>query len=197
VVWVYAPGLIGQTLDAGNCLDVTGLRLKLLLDKAPLQVEIGMRGADVLAGVPRGLAYGTENKIGPVLVGDDPDAEVLGELYGFGAPGLICREIAGVQTYFSAAPKLPATLLRAIAARAGAHIYNEQDDITYVNRSFVGLHTPRAGQRTFCFQEPTDLYDVYRDQIVATSALEVTLDLPARHSALYFRGSRQDWMRHL
>jgi hypothetical protein len=175
-------------------LDVTGLRLKLLQDKAPLQVEIGMRGADLLAGVPCGLAYGTENKIGPVLVGDDPHAEVLGELYGFGAPGLICREIAGVQTYFSAAPKLPAALLRAIAARAGAHIYNEQDDITYVNRSFVGLHTPRAGRRTLRFATPTDLYDVYREEMVARGARTVTLELPARHSSLFFRGTHQEWV---
>ncbi|UCC64478.1 MAG: hypothetical protein JSV36_05315, partial [Anaerolineae bacterium] len=195
--WVYAPGLIGETLDVGNCLDVTGLRLKLLKDKAPLQVEIRVRGADALLGLSSGLRYGTERKIGPVLVGDDPDAAVLGELYGFGEPGLIRKEMDGLQTYFSAAPKLPAVLLRAIAADAGVHVYNEQDDITYVNRSFVGLHTPRAGQRTLRFQEPTDLYDVYCEEAVATNALEVTLCLPARYSALYFRGSREEWECHL
>jgi beta-galactosidase len=193
VVWVYAPGLIKETLDVRNCLDVTGLRLRLLKDKAPLQVEIGACGAEALAGLPSGLRYGTERKIGPVLVGEDPEAEVLGELYGFGEPGLIRQEVGGIQTYFSSAPRLPAVLLRAIAAQAGVHIYNEQDDITYVNRSFIGLHTPQSGPRTLRFPAPVDLYDVYQEQVVAANARTVTLDLPARHSALYFRGSRKVW----
>jgi hypothetical protein len=193
VVWVYAPALLGESLDVQNCWDVIGLRLKLLRDKAPLQVEIGARGAELLVGLPSGLRYGTERKIGPVLVGDDPDVEVLGELHGFGEPGLIRKKVGGVQTYWSAAPRLSAGLLRAIAAQAGVHIYNEQDDITYVNRSFIGLHTPRSGQRVLRFPSPTDLYDVYHKEVLATKALEVTLDLPARHSALYFRGTKQEW----
>jgi hypothetical protein len=119
----------------------------------------------------------------------------LGELYGFGAPGLIAKRIGAVRAYFSAAPKLPAALVRSIAARAGVHIYNEQDDVTYVNRSFVGLHTPRSGQRTLRFPQPTNLYEVYSKEVVARNALEVTLDLPARHSALYFCGTEEEWTR--
>jgi hypothetical protein len=64
-----------------------------------------------------------------------------------------------------------------------------------VNRSFVGLHTPRSGQRTLRFPAPSDLYDVYHQEVVATNALQVTLDLPARYSALYFRGTREEWER--
>jgi hypothetical protein len=100
-----------------------------------------------------------------------------------------------VRNYYSSAPCLPADLLRAIAARAGMHIYNDSDDVTYVNRSFVGLHTPRSGKRVLRFRKPTSLYDVYAQRQVATSRTSVTLDLPARRTVLYFRGDAQQWRR--
>jgi beta-galactosidase len=193
IVWVYAPGLLGETLDVERCAQITGLKLGMLRDKGPLQVEIGDVGAGLLPGLARGLRYGTENKIGPVLHGADPQAEVLGELYGYGQPGLIRKGIDGVDVYYSAAPRLPEQLLRAMAIRAGVHIYDSQDDGLYINRSFMGLHTARAGRRTLDIPAPSTLYDVYRDEVVARDARHVELELPARYSALYFRGTREAW----
>jgi hypothetical protein len=197
LVWVYAPGIAagppGSPLDARHSAELTGLRLEMLADKAPLQVQITEHGADVLTALYPGTSYGTRNKIGPVLVGADPEAEVLGELYGFGRPGLIRKRVRGAWAYYSAAPLLPAVLLREIAAQSGVHVYNDRDDVTYVNRSFIGLHTPRAGPRVLRFPEPVDLYDVYEERTVATGATEVSVDLPARHSVLYFIGTREEW----
>lgn len=193
VIWVYAPGLIGDALDVGRCADLTGIRLGLLRDKGPLQVEINGHGAQALNGLYPGQKYGTENKIGPVLYADDPGAEILGELYGYGQAGLVRKTVNGLQAYYSAAPKLPAELLRAVAAQASVHLYDSADDGLYVNRSFLGLHTARSGGRTLRFPAPANLYDVYRDVEVAREAVEVALDLPARYSALYFRGTRDEW----
>lgn len=201
IVWVYAPGIVGTALDGKDSLDVTGMKLKLLFDRSSLHVEIGPLGEQALPGVHQGWRYGTDgvmanstaNKLGPVMIGDDPDATTLGMLYGFGEPGLIAKARGGVQTYFSSAPKLPDWLLRGIAAKAGVHIYNQQDDAMYVNKSFVGIHTPRAGTRMLRFPAPVSLFDVYNEKTVATGVTEVALDLPARHSGLYFLGTEQQW----
>jgi beta-galactosidase len=201
IVWVYAPGIVGSALDGRDSFEVTGMKLKLLFDRSSLNVEIGPLGEKALPGVQQGWKYGTEgvmanstaNKIGPVMVGDDPAATSLGTLYGFGEPGLIAKAKGGVQTYFSSAPKLPEWLLRAIATKAGVHIYNQQDDAMYVNRSFVGIHTPRAGKRTIRFPAPVTLFDVYNRKIVANGVKEVALDLPARYTGLYFIGTEQQW----
>lgn len=193
IVWVYAPGIVGKALDGADSEAVTGIKLKLLLDKSPLNVEIAAAGQKLLPGVAQGWKYGTANKLGPVMVSQDPTATTLGSLYGFGEPGLVVKPQGGVETYFSSAPMLPDWLLRSIARKAGVHIYNAQDDALYVNRSFVGIHTPKAGRRILRFPEPVDLFDVYAGKQVARRAREVVLDLPARRSALYFRGTREQW----
>jgi hypothetical protein len=202
-VWVYAPGIVGDALDGKDSLAVTGIKLKLLFDRSPLHVEIGPLGERDLPGVRQGWTYGTDavtanstaNKIGPVMVGDDPSATVLGELYGFGQPGLITKVVNGASSYFSSAPKLPAWLLRGIARKAGVHIYNLQDDALYLNKSFLGIHTARSGKRVIRFPAPVSLFDVYAEKTIASGASQVALDLPARRSALYFLGTEQQWAR--
>jgi beta-galactosidase len=193
VVWVYAPGYVGETLDANGCFDLTGIKLKSLNDQSPLHVEISAEGEEFLNGVTAGSMYGTSNKIGPVIVSDDPSVEVLGTLYGLGEQGLVTKVVDGVQVYFSAAPKISAKVLRSIAEKAEIHIYGTDEDVLYVNRSFVGIHTPRTGKRTIKFPKPTDLYDVYNKRAVSKQATKVMLDLPARHSAIYFKGTKKDW----
>jgi hypothetical protein len=106
---------------------------------------------------------------------------------------LIAKAVNGVQTYFSSAPKLPDWLLRSIAKKAGVHIYDSQDDALYVNKSFLGIHTPKAGKRVLRFPARVSLFDVYAKKSIANSVSEVTLDLPARYSALYFLGTEQQW----
>jgi hypothetical protein len=156
-------------------------------------VEISANGQKFLPGVTAGSLYGTSVKIGPIIVGDDPSVEVLGSLYGVEEQGLITKKIDGVQVYFSAAPMLSSPVLKGIAQKAGVHLYGSGDDVLYVNRSFIGIHTSRPGKRTLHFPKPVDLYDVYNDKTIATKAKEVALDLPVRYSALYFMGAKQEW----
>jgi beta-galactosidase len=201
VVWVYAPGILGDAIDGKNSFAATGMKLKLLFDRTSLHVEMGPDGAKSLPGVQQGWRYGTDavagnstsNKIGPIMVGDDPAAATLGVLYGVGEPGLIEKTVNGAQAYFSSAPKLPDWLLRGIAAKAGVHIYNAQDDALYVNKSFLGIHTPTAGKRTIHFPAPVSVYDTYKRKTIAHAVTQVTLDLPARYSGLFFLGTEQEW----
>lgn len=189
IVWVYAAGLIGESLDARNCEALTGIPVRMSADKGPLEVVLNGR----LSGVPAGARYGTERKIGPVLLADDPEAEVLGELYGYGGAGLVRKPQRGMMTYWSGAPKLSAVVLRQIAIEAGVHIYSWSEDSLYVNRSFIGLQAATDGRRTLYFEEPTDLYDPYHDHVVAQAANSVGLDMSARQSLLLFRGGRDVW----
>jgi hypothetical protein len=193
LVWIYAPGLLGAALDGKGSYSLTGIKLKLLFDTSPLQVDIDAAGVEALPGLTRGWRYGTENKLGPVMVGDDPEATVLGRLFGYGEPGLVVKRVNGAQAYFSSAPKLPDWLLRSIATKAGVHIYDPQDDVLYVNKSFLGIQATRPGRRTLRFPAPVDLFDLRAGKTIAQRATSVTLDLPVRYSGLYFLGSEQKW----
>ncbi|MBN1290443.1 MAG: hypothetical protein JXB48_01270, partial [Candidatus Latescibacteria bacterium] len=193
IVWVYAPGYIGETPDVKGCYDLTGIKLKSLNDKSPLHVEISENGQKLLPGVTAGSSYGTAMKIGPIIVGDDPSAEVLGTLYGVEEQGLITKEINGVQVYFSAAPTISQLVLRGIARKAGIHIFASGDDVFYMNRSFLGIHTSRPGKHTLMFPKPTDLYDVYNGKVIAAGETKVNLDIPIRRTLLMFVGTKQEW----
>ena len=193
-LWVYAPGYAGSTLDVTGCRDLTGLKIGLQDMECPLQVKITENGSQILPGVKKGMMYGTSNTLGPLLYGDDPSADVLGLLYGHGLPGLITKEIDGIQVYYSAAPKLSSPVIRGIALRAGVHIYNLRDDVLYANTSFISLHTAEAGARTIRLPKKTCLYDVYNEKEIARDVSKVTIDLPVRHTVLYFLGTLEEWV---
>ena len=193
IVWVYAPGLMSDKADVANCENLTGIRLKMLRDKSPLQIEINDKGHEMFPVLYKGFQYGTPYKIGPVLVADDPSAQILGMLYGYDLPGLVYKEIKGVQTYYTASTKLSHQLLRAIAGKAGVHIYNDTDDGTYVNKSFISVHAIRNGRHTLTFPAPVNLYDVYNNKVIATGAKQVSIELPVRTTGMYFIGTQQEW----
>ncbi len=199
LLWVYAPGYVNhKTLDVKSCFYLTGMQLATLEGESQLQVIINSKGSDYLPGVEKDMTYGVQeggarNLVGPVFYGDDPSAEVLGLLYGHDLPGLITKNIAGVQVYYSAAPQISSAVLRGIATNAGVHIYNINDDVLYANNSFIALHTATAGQRSLNFPQKTSLYDVYRDIEIAQDVRQIIVDLPVRESFLYFRGTKYQW----
>lgn len=203
VLWVYAPGFAGETLNTNGCFEVTGLRIGVQEKFGPLQVAISKNGASQLPSVQEGITYGMENTLtgrlanmqGPLFYGDDPSADVLGLLYGHDLPGLIRKNINGTDVYYSAAPKICAQVLRGIAANAGVHIYNYNDDVMYFNSSFLAIHTAEAGMRTIRLPRKTGVYDVYNDKVITMNAVKFDVDLPVRNTAIYFLGTEQEWKK--
>lgn len=193
ILWVYAPGFSGKSLDLKQCFDLTGLKLGMEEKSGPLEVEITSEGMGQLSGLSQKETYGTKNEIGPIFYGDDSSATVLGTLKVNGKPGLITKTINGIQVYYSAAPLLSASFLRAIAKNSGVHIYNIKDEVLYVNNSFISLHTNEADTRTIVLPKTTDVYDVYEKRTIATNTREITLQLPAKHTVIYFLGSKEEW----
>jgi beta-galactosidase len=193
ILWVYAPGLMTNKVDVSNCRNITGINLKLFNIISPLQIEINEKGNQFFPSLYKGFKYGTQYKIAPILAVDDPTVQVLGTIFGLDEAGLVYKSIKGVQTYYSASTKLSGELLRAIALKSGVHIYNDTDDGTYVNKSFISIHTSRGGKRTLFFLKPVSLYDVYNDKAVANNKKEVVIDLPVRTTAIYFMGTKEEW----
>jgi hypothetical protein len=73
------------------------------------------------------------------------------------------------------------------------HIYNNIDDGTYVNKSFVSIHTVRGGKRTLSFPSPVNLYDVYNDKTIVRNSKKVTIDLPVKTTVIYYLGTEEQW----
>ena len=149
-LWIYAPGYIRDRPGLENMEDLTGIRFGLGEQPWGPLVHITDFDHPVTRDLPRDLSWGTNNKLAPIFHVDDPDARVLGEVvYSQGncRPGFAVKEFPDWRSVYSAAPNLPAPVLRGIARSAGVHIYSDAGDVLYANRSLVGVHTLSGGRR--------------------------------------------------
>jgi beta-galactosidase len=196
LVWLYGAGFAGETsLDVKGCTDLTGIKMEMRAEAGPLLVQMTDEGACTLHCGKADSVYGSKNDIGPLLYPSDPDAAVLGIMQGRGVPGLVLKNIDGVDVYYSAAPTLPGSALRGIAARAGVHVYSDQNDVLYANKSFLSIYAVNAGVRHIRLPRRTDVYDVYNDTTVAKHILTFDVALSAQHTVLYFLGSAAEWKK--
>jgi hypothetical protein len=101
-------------------------------------------------------------------------------------PGFALKALDGWTSIYSAAPNLPAPVLRSLARFAGAHIYNDAGDVIYANRDLLAIHTISGGSRVLRLPgAATEVVDLYEGKTVArnTSAFEV--ELPPASTAFY------------
>ena len=91
--------------------------------------------------------------------------------------------------WYSAAPNLPAPLLRGIARSAGVHLYNEQGDVLTASRDLLAVHTTAGGRREFRLPSKVEVvYDLYRGRQIARGADRFSVDMPPVSSALWYTG---------
>ena len=117
LVFFYAPGLYREgKLDPAAMTDLTGIKLRMTTVSTELRVKL--RGGHPLTDGLEKVAYGV-GQTSPTCYADDPAATVLGTLPD-GRAGLVIKPQGGWTAIFSAAPLLPASLLRRIARLGGA-----------------------------------------------------------------------------
>ncbi len=185
LLWLYAPGFIWQDRLSENWAErnpaegdpmeaLTGIRIRYAMREAPLKVRLG-----------DGTRYGVDAPVGPVFWVEDEHAAVWGTLEGVEQPGLVVKEMPEWRSVYSAAPCLPAKLLRRLAAEAGVHIYTDQDDIVYGHQQLLGVCVDRGGVRTIRLPKTCDVYDLYEQRQVARGVTSFDIDLPAKQTGLY------------
>jgi hypothetical protein len=59
---------------------------------------------------------------------------------------------------------------------AGVHIFNDQDDVLYVNKSLICLHAKDRGSRILRFPTTVRLWDALEDEPIAISAKDSRQD---------------------
>jgi hypothetical protein len=188
-LWIYAPGYLKDGPGLDNMEELTGLRFGLGEQPWGPLVHITDFGHPITRDLARDLAWGTNGKLAPIFHVDDPAARVLGEVvYSQGncRPGFAVKELPGWRSVYSAAPNLPAPVLRAVARWAGVHIYSDDGDVLYANRSLLGVHTLGGGARTFRLpRRAATVVDLFTDRTLAREADSFEVVLEPRSTALY------------
>jgi len=188
-LWIYAPGFIKDLPGLENMEELTGIRFGLGEQPWGPLVHITDFGHPITRGLGRDTVWGTNSKLAPLFHVDDPDARVLGEVvYSQGncRPGFAAKELPAWRSVYSAAPNLPADVLRAIARWAGVHIYSDDGDVFYANRSFLGVHTLAGGERTIRLpRRVPGVADLLAGKVIARDTAEIRVVLEPRSTALY------------
>ena len=222
-LYFYAPGLVGEDLSAERMERLTGIRLvlderdglvRVRVDPgvggtagwhghAPLRgheskesQELGRGTArDQAAPLPaeREIEYGLTEPLAPVVYADDPQAECLGRLIGSDRAGLVRKRVGRGTAIFSAAPAMPAELLRRLASEAGVHIYADGAEVVYANRSFLAVCASPGARVRLRLPARQHLYDLFEEKEVALPDGAGALPPSGDGVSIFFRGRRKEW----
>ncbi len=192
-VWIYAPGYIDKDCSLANMTDLTGITFGSNDHPWGPLINLIDISHPITRGLPQDLTWGTNSLLGPVFHVADDAAKTLGNVvYSQGRcrPGFVVKEFPEWKSVYSAAPGLPAPVLRGIARYAGVHIYNDQGDTLYATPNLLTVHTAAGGERTFSLPGVVEMvYDLYAQKVVAEGTDQFKVNLPAASTTMYFTGS--------
>ncbi len=199
VLWCYAPGLFnGANASVEAMRELTGIRLTRAErpDRVRARIALTEDGAQLGAKNPVQRAARSEGSVIaisrtaalPGVIGhehvwvqavsvDDPQAVVLGHIEGRKDVALAMKRLKRWTSVYTLNPVLPAVFLRALARRAGVHLYNDRDDTLYASRNYFTLNADSAGERTLRFPEPVNLFDPYTGETIAGGVTEFIRNL--------------------
>jgi hypothetical protein len=124
-------------------------------------------------------------RISPRFYCDDPKADVLGKLTGIDKPGLVVKKQPGGWTsVYSAAPILPAALLRNILRSAGGHIYSTANDVVSADKNSLCIYAPAGGMRIVRLPKKSRVVDILENKVLADGASEFPLTIAPNDAVL-------------
>ena len=173
-------------------MELTGFKLRLLSSHHRMLVQI----EEGLGPIRQEGLMGRNYYVAPAFYVVDPDAETWGYFFTTGGTGLAYKQVNGAKCVYCSVGPMDGAVVRDIARWAGVHVYIDSDDVSYFSRSFIGIHTWKAGVRRLELPTQGPLYEVMTDTSYAAAETQV-LDLAAKSTALYFRGSKQQWQELL
>ena len=175
-IYIYAAGAIDRTIGGRTAKQLTGIAIARLRGKGPLQVAL-----------PE-ATYGTRTALAPRFACTIGPADILAFLAGTHYGGLAqWRSDQGIVVW-SAAPNIPAGILRDLALDAGVHLYADAGDAIYACADLVGIRASAAGPRKVYLREPADVYDAFTGKLLQRATDEVTLKMEAGETRLLYIG---------
>jgi hypothetical protein len=176
-LWIYAAGGIDATIGGRGIKDLTGVTAAVKLDKGPLQVRVSGREGT--------YTYGASQPLWPRFVGLDSQGEARGVLVGTTQGGLISHQWGTFRSVWSAAPHLPASLLRELAREAGVHLYAEGGEGVYACEGLLGVRVPAAGRRTLRFPVGVEMQEARQGTALGRNLKELEIEAEAGEVRLY------------
>ncbi len=205
LAWVWSAGAVGDgLLSPGLASELVGIDLQwqpqgsrfFLAPRAALRGDLGIERIAGYFGWGGGGQMPDRDislQFGPLFTIRDPEAVILADYADVPEPAMAMREHAGWTAFYSASPWLNPEVMRALARRAGVHLYAEQNDLLMVNDTFILLHTESEGVRTLTLPRSESLYELFSRRQLDPAEVH-HLQLQGGTSYLFYRGSWADWL---
>jgi hypothetical protein len=187
VLFVYAPGYVGDTISIENMNSLLGIKLAQMEGAQDTRVTISPDASLPWLKDSPSITYG-RSTWSPLFYANDPSAKVLGRYVGSGKPGLVMKDFGSYKVVYSGTAMLPPDLLRDLARLAGDNIYINTGDALYADRNFVGVHARSTGAKTICLPAKADVYDVINCKTVAVGVKQFTVQMDAFTTSLFYIG---------
>ncbi len=190
-VWIYAPGFVKPLADTKMSVeymkDLTGMEIAMDTDsfdgvfrwngeKHAISESFDNRALYGYFDRGRGSYY-SRNSAGPdahwdtylcpLFYSTDKDAKNLAYFLTSGYPAVSVKECDGYTSVFYGSKAVKSDVFRALAKFAGAHIYCDSDDVTYIGRNHITFHASSSGKKTLSFGRKVSVYEVYEEKFYA------------------------------
>jgi hypothetical protein len=141
LIWQYMPGITdGRRLDPALTTELTGIQLHRIESGPEPVLDMDLPG-----GLTASIEYW--EAVDP-LYAVQGDVEVLGRLRDSGEAIVGRRELRDHVSVHAVLPLLGPSALRAVFRQAGAHIYNDADDVVHGGCGTVWVRTLECGPRS-------------------------------------------------
>jgi hypothetical protein len=191
LVFIGTPGIIDQgnkstfaqaKYDPAGVSQVTGFNLKQIAD-GPLMTVI--QGDTPVNQNLAGKTYGEASVFGPRFAAQD--GIKLGHFSDSIETSLAVKKFDNWTSIYSAAPTLPAAILREIASMAKVPVINNYDgDITYVSKNLFAVHSLTGGEREFTVgKQYQTAKELFSDRVYPVKDGQFKMDVPEAGTVLF------------
>lgn len=164
--WIYGAALFDsgrETLERAR--EVTGIALK----PQPIFSQGGTSILDRRNPIAQAFSSGTitpDHTLEPTYFAIPENGTVLGEYHQTGLPSFVVRDIQGEEkgqdwsSVFLGETDVNPALIRALAQKAGAHIWSFSEDVVHVRAPYLTVHCVGDGQRTIALPGKWSAYNL-------------------------------------
>ena len=188
LVFGYGAGYVSSDKSIANLEKLTGMKMGVD-PKLSLTFKITNTNNTITNGVSgyfgsggnRGLETGL-----PKFYVDDPKAVKLGEfINGKGKSGFAIKDFGTWKSvYIGCVGFLNAKLFKNIARYAGLHVYNEDSDVMFFNKSLIAIHASSSGTKIITLPKKACVTSLWDGKYVG-EIKTIERDMTLGENALY------------
>ncbi|HAZ03390.1 MAG: hypothetical protein A2W90_00025 [Bacteroidetes bacterium GWF2_42_66] len=137
LIWLYAPGLIGNKLDVSNVSSVISMDVDYAAEHHEMKILVDIDSEK--------LNYQGTNVSPFVYIKNGMD-----KIYGRTEDGyvvLASKKEKDYLTVFASVPPVPWQTIQHFAKQSGVHIYSDTGDVVYANQSYLSVSAAKPGKR--------------------------------------------------